>query len=67
MTPEAAHLMRHNLQLVADQQDALALRARNEDDADTCRRGAATYRRLITTLPEREKGEPVSPIYPPTT
>lgn len=51
MTPEAAALMRQNLMSMAQQQDALALKAKSEADAELFRQGAAKYRRLLTTLP----------------
>lgn len=65
VTPEAATLMRQNLMSMAQQQDALALKAKSPDDAEHFRRGAATYRRLLTTLPERDDGRARSDIDPP--
>jgi hypothetical protein len=54
MTPDAAALMRHNLQICAQQQDDLADRAKSDGDAAHFRRGAETYRRLLTTLPKEK-------------
>ena len=65
MTPEAAALMRHNLDLCARQQDDLAERAKSDDDAEHFRRGAQKYRRLLKTLPERDGGASVLPLDPP--
>jgi hypothetical protein len=59
VTPEAAALMRHNLALCARQMTTLAEKAKNQSDAATFRRGAQTYRRLLTTLPT-SKGNPMN-------
>ncbi len=51
MTPEAAALMRANLQNCAKQQLALSAKAKSTADAEVFRKGAETYTRLIETLP----------------
>jgi hypothetical protein len=51
MTPEIAAMMRVNLTNRADQMDALATKAKSDDDAELFRRGAEKYRRLLGTLP----------------
>jgi hypothetical protein len=63
MTPEIAAMMRVNLTNRADQMDALAGRAKSDDDAELFRRGAEKYRRLLTTLPDEPK-EPADHVLP---